>query len=74
VREKLYQLFNHRYNSRMPTVITTSNSLDEMDPRLRSRMLDKRISMVAAITVPSYRGMSGPEKRTGSKRRSTPRR
>jgi DNA replication protein DnaC len=74
VREKLYQLFNHRYNSRMPTVITTSNSLDEMDPRLRSRMLDKRISTVAGITVPSYRGMSGPEKRTGSKRRPTPRR
>jgi DNA replication protein DnaC len=68
VREKLYQLFNHRYNSRMPTVITTSNSLDEMDPRLRSRMLDKRICTVAAITAPSYRGAFTPEKRSGAKR------
>jgi len=28
VREKLYQLLNHRYNGRMPTVITTPYSLD----------------------------------------------
>ena len=74
VREKLYQLFNHRYNSRMPTVITTSNSLDEMDPRLRSRMLDKRLCTVAAITAPSYRGTSALDKRSGAKRRPTSRR
>jgi DNA replication protein DnaC len=69
VREKLYQLFNHRYNSSMPTVITTSNSLDEMDPRLRSRMLDKRLCTVAAITAPSYRGTGIIDKSSGVKRR-----
>ena len=31
VREKLYQLFNYRYNAELPTVITTSDSLEEMD-------------------------------------------
>jgi DNA replication protein DnaC len=74
VREKLYQLFNHRYNSRMPTVITTSNTLDEMDPRLKSRMLDKRLCTVAALIAPSYRGTSAPDRRSGAKRRPTPRR
>ena len=74
VREKLYQLFNHRYNSRMPTVITTSNSLDEMDPRLRSRMLDKRLCTVAAITAPSYRGTSVQDRRAGAKRHPPSRR
>jgi DNA replication protein DnaC len=74
VREKLYQLFNHRYNSRMPTVITTSNSLDEMDPRLRSRMLDKRVCKVVALTAPSYRGTSAPDRRSSAKRHPTSRR
>jgi DNA replication protein DnaC len=56
VREKLYQLFNYRYNSKLPTIITTSDTLDEIDPRLRSRMLDKRLCDIYAITAPSYRG------------------
>lgn len=56
VREKLYQLFNYRYNAELPTVITSADTLEEMDPRLRSRMLDKRLCYVFAITVPSYRG------------------
>src|SRR5664280_1545752 len=37
VREKLYQLFNYRYNAELPTVITTADTLDEMDARIRSR-------------------------------------
>jgi DNA replication protein DnaC len=39
-REKLYQLFNHRYNARLPTVITTAVPIEQLDPRLASRMLD----------------------------------
>ncbi|MEW6718078.1 MAG: ATP-binding protein [Chloroflexota bacterium] len=58
VREKLYQLFNHRYNAELPTVITTADTLDEIDPRLRSRMLDTRLCTIYAITVPAYRGTS----------------
>ena len=56
VREKLYQLFNYRYNAELPTVITTSDSLDEMDPRIRSRLLDGKLCSIYALTVPAYHG------------------
>ncbi len=68
VKEKLYQLFNYRYNAELPTVITTADTLDEIDPRLRSRMLDKRLCDIYAITVPSYRGSSPKKHRAGRKR------
>lgn len=57
VKEKLYQLFNHRFNARLPTVITTSNELEEIDPRLRSRLIDKRYCTIFAITAPVYTGV-----------------
>lgn len=56
VKEKLYQLFNYRYTAKLPTIITTANPLGEIDPRIRSRMMDRRISKVHTISVPSYRG------------------
>jgi DNA replication protein DnaC len=56
VREKLYQLFNYRYNAELPTIITTSDSLDEMDPRIRSRLLDGKLCTIYGLTVPSYHG------------------
>jgi DNA replication protein DnaC len=56
-REKLYQLFNYRYNARLPTIITTAKPSEEWDPRLRARMLDKRRSTHLLIKAPSYRGV-----------------
>ena len=56
VKEKLYQLFNYRYNAELPTVITTADTLDEIDARLRSRMLDTRLCIIHALTAPPYRG------------------
>jgi DNA replication protein DnaC len=56
VREKLYQIFNYRYNADLPTIITTTDKLSEIDPRIRSRILDRRICRVYAITAPPYRG------------------
>lgn len=53
--EKLYQIFNYRYNAELPTVITTSLVFDNIDPRIRSRMLDSRICSIFAITAPAYR-------------------
>lgn len=51
-QEKLFQLLNHRYNLRLPTVITTNQRLEEMEPRLRSRLGDiglvTRVSILAA--------------------------
>jgi DNA replication protein DnaC len=55
-REKLYQLFTHRYNAQLPTVITTADLLEEMDARIRSRMLDTRLCTIYALTAPAYTG------------------
>jgi len=56
VREKLHQLFNYRYNAELPTVITTSDTVEEMDARIRSRMLDARLCTIYGITAPAYHG------------------
>jgi DNA replication protein DnaC len=63
VREKLYQLFNHRYNAALPTVITTADPLDDIDPRLRSRMLDARLCTIYGVTAPPFRGVA-PRRRS----------
>ena len=55
-REKLYQLFNYRYAARLPTVITTATPVDELDPRLATRMLDGSRCTFFLIEAPSYRG------------------
>jgi DNA replication protein DnaC len=68
VREKLYQLFNYRYNAELPTVITTPELKDEMDERLRSRMMDRRLSLICAITAPSYRGTDRKRRRPRRKK------
>lgn len=58
-REKLYQIFNHRYTAELPTVITTAGRLDEIDPRIRSRMLDTRLCTFFGIMAPAY--IAAPE-------------
>jgi DNA replication protein DnaC len=55
-REKLYQIFNERYNAKLPTLITMSGNLDDLDARIRSRMLDGRLCAIYEIMAPSYRG------------------
>ena len=55
-KEKLYQLFNYRYNAELPMVITTSSKTEELDPRLYSRMQDERLCKWVVIPVPAYRG------------------
>ena len=71
-QEKLYQVINYRYNARLATVITTINSLDEIEPRISSRLVDPRISMVINITAPDYRGdkSSNPDMRKNQTRRA----
>ncbi|MCB0226833.1 MAG: ATP-binding protein, partial [Anaerolineae bacterium] len=54
--EKLYQLFNHRYNGRLPTVITMAKDVD-MKPRLKSLILDVGRCTPFEILAPSYRGL-----------------
>ncbi len=59
-REKLYQIINHRYNDRLPTVVTTQCSLDELDekiePAISSRLGDQKITNTFNIWAPDYRG------------------
>ena len=63
VREKLHQLFDYRYNAELPTVITVAaDALDEVDPRLRSRLLDARLCRIIGITAPAFHGKPGPRR------------
>jgi DNA replication protein DnaC len=55
-KEKLYQLLNYRYNADLPTVITTALLKDEVDERVRVRLMDERISTICAITTPAFVG------------------
>jgi DNA replication protein DnaC len=70
-REKLYQIFDYRYNARLPTVITTATPIEEIDPRLATRMLDVSLCTPFAILVPPYRG-GPPPRKTAYRRRSRP--
>jgi len=55
-QEKLFQIFNYRYNSRLPTVITSNRSLEEIDLRLRSRFNDRALCRICTILAPDFRG------------------
>ncbi len=55
-QEKLYQLINYRYNARLATVITTCLTLDEIENRISSRMVDPSLSLVFNIMASCYQG------------------
>ncbi len=54
--EKIRQIVDHRYLTHLPTIFTTTQPLEELDPMIRSRVLDERISRVFSILAPDYRG------------------
>lgn len=67
-KEKLYQILNYRYNAQLPTVITTNQTLEEIDPPLQSRMSDQEYCGVLAVLAPDFRKARGglwKLKRTG---------
>jgi DNA replication protein DnaC len=53
--EKLFQLFNYRYNAQLPTVVTTNRELEEIDPRVRSRLADTTFCKIVTILAPDFR-------------------
>ncbi len=63
--EKLFQLLNYRFNARLPTVITTNQSLDRVPPaaaggpsqelRILSRLVDPELCTVCRIDAPPYK-------------------
>lgn len=67
-REKLYQICNYRYLARLPTVFTTSQEIDKLDPRLRIRMLDATRCTIVEIKAPAYREQERRNRRTASSR------
>ncbi len=66
-KEKLFQLLNHRYQAMLPTVITTAHTPDQIDPWLRTRMLDVDRCQFCGMIVPTYRG-SQHQRRTRNAR------
>ncbi len=71
-QEKLYQMINHRYNSRMPTVITTTASTEELDSPISSRFVDPKLSMIFHIMAPDYRGDATRKRPVRTTHRGTP--
>jgi DNA replication protein DnaC len=57
-QEKLFQLLNHRYSYRVPTIITTNADIDTLDGRIRSRLLDLSVIHRVRISAPDYRSMT----------------
>ena len=53
--EKLYQLLNARYNAQLPTVITTNKRLEDLEPRIGSRLGDINLVYQLHIHAPDYR-------------------
>ena len=63
--EKLYQIVVHRHELRLPTVITSTFSLDELEetkPRIASRLTDSLVVDWQPITAPNYRDQSRTRK------------
>lgn len=54
-QEKLFQLFNDRYNAQLPTVVTSNHELEDIDIRIRSRMIDPDMSQIVKILAPDFR-------------------
>ena len=58
-QEKLFQILNHRYNLRLPTVITTNQRLEELDPRIASRLGEIDFSQIFTLPAPDFRKGAG---------------
>ena len=62
--EKLFQIINHRFNARLPTVVTTNVPLNKFDERLRTRLGDPSLPQPHAdpiATVHTLEGRRAPE-------------
>ncbi len=54
-KEKLFQIFNHRYNQRLATVVTTNHDFSQIDERIVSRLLDGGLCQDVVIEADDYR-------------------
>jgi DNA replication protein DnaC len=60
-REKLYQIFNHRYNERLPTIVTSNRDHNELDERVVSRLLDRHLTRDVRIDAEDFRRRGRPD-------------
>jgi len=67
--EKLYQILNYRYNSRLPTVVTSTYMPEDLDGRWSSRLADVRISNIIPVEAAAYRSQATPSEQPPSPRR-----
>jgi DNA replication protein DnaC len=54
-QEKLFQIMNYRYINKLPLVVTMNLELDEVEPRIRSRLQDEQFVDYVRIQAPDYR-------------------
>jgi DNA replication protein DnaC len=47
--EQMYRLLNHRYNEGLPTVVASNVLLEELEPRIASRMQDSSLAQVVLL-------------------------
>ena len=60
--DKLHSLLNYRYNSHLPTVLTSALSSDSFAlsyPNLWNKLLNSSRCQILSINMPSYRRMQG---------------
>lgn len=55
VREKLYSVLNYRYQAELPTVVVTNERLEDLPPRLTSRLADDELCAHVEVVAPDYR-------------------
>jgi DNA replication protein DnaC len=68
VRDRLFQLLNYRHTARLPTVITTALSLDDLGERLASRLVDPAVCTVIVLGEPARASDPQPQRRPRAKR------
>jgi len=58
-REKLFQIINHRYNYKLPTVITSNQKPDMIEARIFSRISDRELcEEITIIDAADYRTLT----------------
>ena len=57
VREQFYLLINGRYEAALPTIVTTNESMEELEERIGHRVISRLIEMCRGIVLdgPDYR-------------------
>ena len=53
--EQLYLILNHRTERALPTVVTSNQPLKDIEPRVRSRLMNRHLGKMVEMLAPDYR-------------------